>query len=213
MVSRMVALACPVLLFLTTPAMAAHGGGGHGGGGHGGGGHGGHSGGYHSGGYHGSYHHGGYHHTGYYGGYGNIGYGGYGYGLGYGNYGYGLGYGNSGYNNYGYNNYSTPYYSSGGYYYPSQVLGTQVIPAGGFTPASATVAAPAQLTVVVAAGAQVWFNGQEDTANTPARTFSSAVLQPGQRSTVTVRVMQNGSSQEMTLPIVAGDRMSVDLSR
>ncbi len=196
-----------MVLAASTASAASHGGGGHGGG-HGG--HGGHS----HGGHHSSHgvHHSGHHYV-HHSNYG--GYGGYGYGLGYSNFGYRLGYGNYGYGNYGYNNYGYGYptpYTNGMYDYPTPLTnGTGVIQSGGFAPVNP--ASPAVVTVIVPLGAQVWFDGVETNNAGMGRSFTSPVLQPGQTSVLSVKILSNGSSREMQLPIRSGDRMSVDLSR
>jgi uncharacterized protein (TIGR03000 family) len=92
--------------------------------------------------------------------------------------------------------------------------GQYVVPSGGIiTPVTPTMAAPATVTVIVPAGAQVWFNGTEDTTSGPNRVFTSSVLQPGQTVVLSIKTRVNGSATEMELPITAGDKMSVDLSR
>ncbi len=229
-------LAPSLVLFAAGAASAAHGGGGHGGGGHGGGGHGGgggarmggySGGGSRIGGFRGGYaggnrgYRGGY--AGGYG-YGGYGYGGYGYGLGYGGYGYGgYGLGNGGYGyGLGYGGYgsSSPYggaYPStdGGYYYPAAptTLGGDIVQASGIIPltSSATVDAPARVTLVVPEGAQVWFDGKETTTTGSTRVFTSPVIEAGKSSVLVVKARWDGSDREMRLPIQAGDKMSVDM--
>ena len=220
----------PIALFLAPgPLLAQHHAGGHSGG---------HAGGYHGGAYHGGGgHYGGYGGSrgGYYGGYsgyrGGYGYGspflgGYGlggYGLGYGGFGYGgLGYGGLGYGRLGSGGYgySVPY-SSGGYYAPVNGWYTDpvspidagVIQASGTGSIAVTseVAAPAQVTVLVPDGAQVWFDGKEAAGSGGSRVFTSPTLQPGQSSTLAVKARWAAGNGEMQLPIRAGDKMTVDL--
>lgn len=196
MSTRLVKLLAPAVLLLGAgTASAGHGGGGHGGGGHGGG-HGGHSGGHHGGvhssGYHGVHtvhpSHYSHHYTSY-------GYGGYGYGLGYGYGGY--------YPSYGYS------YPAGGYY---SAVPTGVVPASaGYSidPAPSAVAAPATVTVVVPAGAQLWLDGKDVTGSD--HVFTSAALQPNQPGVLSVKASWGGNTYSMQLPIRAGDKLRVDL--
>ncbi|HEX4607052.1 MAG TPA: TIGR03000 domain-containing protein, partial [Urbifossiella sp.] len=135
-----------------------------------------------------------------YGGYGGLGYG-------YGGYGYG-GYGSS-----------SPYYGGsayplGGSYYPSAtppLLGNYVAPQAGVASVPAAAAAAATVTVVVPDGAQVWFDGAEAKADGSNRVFTSPVLQPGQSSVLSVRVLADGSNRTMNLPLRAGDGITVNL--
>jgi len=160
-------------------------------------------------------------------GFGAYGYGGFGYGgLGYGGYGYG--YGGYGYNTPSYNNYSysTPYY--GGYTYPATptVVGNPVMQAGGFevgnsvsqaggisSSTGTTTPTPALVTIVVPEGAEVWFDGKLDAGNGTSRVFVSPALKPGQSTTLSVKAKWGGSTRELNLPIQAGDKMSVDISK
>jgi uncharacterized protein (TIGR03000 family) len=134
-----------------------------------------------------------------------------GYGLGYGGYGYGLGYGGYGYNTY------PSYDYSGAYAYPATptVVGGGIVQASGLAPSAPaptpTVAGPANVTVVVPDGAQVWFDGKETTSTGGSRVFTSSTLQPDQTAVLSVKARWNGNTYSMQLPIHAGDKFSVDL--
>ena len=76
------------------------------------------------------------------------------------------------------------------------------------------VSGPANVTVIVPDGAQVWFDGNLNSQTGPKREFTSAALEPGQSSTLAIKVTPpGGSPQTMQLPIRAGDKTTVDLSR
>jgi uncharacterized protein (TIGR03000 family) len=198
-------IATAALMVQAGPVEAQHGG--HGGGGHGGGFHGG---GYHGGGYHGGgYHYGNHPYSGYhayhpdYHGYHVHPY----YGSGYYPYysgGWAYPYYDSGYE---------PYYSGTGYdpYYSAySPLGSDAVivpttssaqapdtgsasPLITATPSGAPASAggPAQITVRLPAGADLWFEGTKMSATGPVREFSTPPLTPGQRYTYSIRARWN----------------------
>ena len=227
------------MIFMTTSAVQARGGGG---GGHGGGG-GGHGGGFHGGSFHsggqlGGYH-GGYYHGGYRGGYYH---GGHDRGYGYRHY-YGGYYPYSGsypyysfYNYYPYlyggddtleNAYAndTPYLSGSATYdsatYDSGYRGlsaqeyqayAQAAPDRGARP-PAPIDSTAHVTVRVPADAQVWIEGTKTTSTGAMRQFQSPPLTPGSRYTYDIKASWNESGREMTqtqhVQVTAGARTNV----
>jgi uncharacterized protein (TIGR03000 family) len=202
---------------------AYHGGGGayHHGGGvyHGGGGYYGGSRGFYSSPFYGGYGLGGY----------GLGYGlgGLGYGYGLGGYGLGRGYYGGSYGGGYYGGGSVyPYSSFGNYSYAvpaaSAALGVPVVsgtyapqpaPSGGFNAVTPSEPAPASVTVTVPEGAELWFNGKDMGKDGGSQVFTSPVMQPGQTATLAVKARWNGNTREMQLPIRAGDKMTVDLTR
>jgi uncharacterized protein (TIGR03000 family) len=60
-------------------------------------------------------------------------------------------------------------------------------------------------------GAKVWFNDKEADAPGGKVTFTSPVMKPGEAATLKIKARWNESTREMSLPLRAGDKMSVDL--
>lgn len=201
-----------LLLATGGPVAAQHGHGGHGGGhgGHGGhfGGHGGHYGGHyggHLGGHYGGHHFGHYQH--YYP-YGSI----------------GLGYGY--YPSYGYGTYDYGYYPSSSLYVPSYgsayyQQGTAV-PAGQAyiqqSPAAPALGNAARIHVTVAdPTAQVWLDGAPTTSRGTLRQYETPELEPGKKSSYTLKVSQNRGGQvvieERLVEVSAGQASSVDFTQ
>jgi uncharacterized protein (TIGR03000 family) len=205
----------------TAAAQRGHAGGVHAGGFHAGGVHaGGFYGGHHYyGGYHGGYWPGYHHHNGWAVGVGiGLGFGGayYGYPY-YGGFAYPYGYGVYGVAP---ATYAVPAYEAAPVYEAVPVTPPAVStyvepiapPAGSVTDSAATgQAAPATVSVVVPSGAELWFNGKEQTAGSGK--FVSDPIQPGQTKTLDVQAKWGGSTRSMRIPLKAGDKVTVDLTR
>jgi hypothetical protein len=173
-------------------------------------------------------HHGGYyggHH--YYGGYG----GGYWPGRSYSGFGIGIGFGSPYYGSpyfggvpypYGYGSYGLGSYALMPVYpaVPAVPAAVPVYPepaprpagpAPAPQPAASGPPAPATVSVVVPAGAELWFNDKPQPAGTGP--FVSDPIPPGQTATLEVRAKWDGSTRSMRIPLRAGEKMTVDLTR
>jgi uncharacterized protein (TIGR03000 family) len=101
-------------------------------------------------------------------------------------------------------------------YYPQNVVPSTPAPA---TPApgnTATVAAPAKITVVVPTGGQVWFDNSLTPTQGDKWTYTSAPLEPGKDYTVAVKARwgegDDAKSYDLPIHVRAGDNLTVDLT-
>jgi uncharacterized protein (TIGR03000 family) len=145
-------------------------------------------------------------------GYGALGFG----GLGYGGFGYGgFGYGGLGY---GYDYSNPPIAAVTGY----PILSPDAVPpepAPDAVPevapsASSGLSRAANVTVIVPDGADVWFEGNQNSQTGAKREYTSPALEPGYNYILNVRLTPpGGTAKEVKLYIKAGDNFTFDLTK
>lgn len=88
-----------------------------------------------------------------------------------------------------------------------------IAPPAGAAPAPAATDKPtsATVSVKVPAGAELWFNGKKQEAGSGQ--FVSDPIAPGQSATLEVQAKWGGGTRSMRIPLQAGDKMTVDLTR
>lgn len=97
---------------------------------------------------------------------------------------------------------------------PAAPLRGSLLPAPSPAPAVASPSsdpAAAIVNLTVPDGAKVWFNDKETNAPGGRVAFTSPVLKPNESGTLNIKARWNDSTREMSLPLRAGDKMSVDL--
>jgi uncharacterized protein (TIGR03000 family) len=67
--------------------------------------------------------------------------------------------------------------------------------------------------VLVPEGAEVLFGGKPSTRSGPRQEFVTPPLEPGRTYTLGIRVQTPSGARTMQLPVKAGDKATVDMTR
>jgi uncharacterized protein (TIGR03000 family) len=83
----------------------------------------------------------------------------------------------------------------------------------GLTRPGAAASTPATVIVLVPEGAEVLFDGKPSTRSGPRQEFVTPALEPGRTYTLGIRVRTANWARTMQLPVRAGDKATVDMTR